>query len=132
MSSGFFGIIGVCVGVIIGFLLNLCREYWQEKQQKRKYLNDLLKDLEFNKKLAEESKIYGYHTLGYTDAKGAKYLFELPDDLRNKIYSAFAIIFSLYDSGLHLTNQERQTRVEELKKLLEEIIPHFKNYLGNK
>jgi len=70
----------------------------------------LFRDLQFNKDLAEQSKIYGYHTLAYTDAKGAKYLFDLPDNLRNKIYEAYAIIFWLYNTDAEEKNKKRRNQ----------------------
>ena len=70
----------------------------------------MFRDLQFNKDLAEQSKIYGYHTLAYTDAKGAKYLFDLPDNLRNKIYEAYAIIFWLYNTDAEEKNKKRRNQ----------------------
>jgi len=62
------------IGIVLGFMSNLLRDWIQEKKTKRIYLEDLLADLEYNKKLAEKDRGWGYHTMGYTDAKGAKYL----------------------------------------------------------
>ena len=121
-------IIGVCLGTILGFMLNLLKDFFGERQQKKKYLGDLLADLEYNKKLAEEGKHWGYHTLGYVDAKGAKYLFDLPPELRNKIYDAQTITSYLYETR---STGNRAGQIGELRKILEDIIPKLKKYLSS-
>ena len=88
----------------------------------------MFRDLQFNKDLAEQSKIYGYHTLAYTDAKGAKYLFDLPDNLRNKIYEAYAIIFWLYNTDAE--EKIKRGEIRKLRRLLSEIISEFEDYLN--
>nr|QNO54366.1 hypothetical protein DIMBOPOO_00039 [Methanosarcinales archaeon ANME-1 ERB7] len=127
----------VVVGVIIGFGLNFLKENIHEKQQKGKYLKDLLADLEYNKRLAEEGRGWGYHTLGYIDAKGAKYLFDLPEKLRTQIYDVQSRA-SAINEGITVFFGQKFEDVgdvlnrEMLKSLLEEVIPEFKKYLGNK
>lgn len=128
ISTEIWVIIGVVVGAILGFLLNLSRYYIQEKQQRRKCLKDLLADLEYNKKLAEETKRWGYHTLGYNDAKGAKYLFDLPMELRNQIYDVQTIISAFY---LYQKDMNYPLEIEKLKEFLESLIPKFERYLRN-
>jgi hypothetical protein len=94
IPSEIWALIGVVVGAAIGFGLELLRGYIQEKRQKRKYLKDLLADLEYNKRLAEKAITYGYHTSGYIEAKEAKYLSDLPEELRVNIDSIQRIILS--------------------------------------
>jgi hypothetical protein len=55
-------LICIIVGAILGFCLELLREHINERKERCKYLGDLLADLEWNKKLAEERKGFGYHT----------------------------------------------------------------------
>ena len=128
VSSPIWTLIGVVVGAILGFVLTLLREHIQEKKQRGKYLRDLLTDLEYNRKLAEEGeKKWGYHTLAYKDAKGAKYLFDLPEELRTQIYDAQSLISSIYGKGIELSPQEIKT----LRELLDNIIPEFRRRLEN-
>ena len=128
VSSPIWTIIGVVVGAIIGFVLTLLREHIQEQKQRQKYLRDLLTDLEYNKKLAEAGeKQWGYHTLAYKDAKGAKYLFDLPEELRTQIYDTQTLISSIYGTGKALSFQG----IKRLRELLESIIPEFRRYLEN-
>ena len=133
MSSEFWTLMGAAVGVILGFGLNVLKENRHEKQQRGKYLKDLLADLEYNKKLAEEGREWGYHTLAYSDAKGAKYLFDLPEKIRTKIYdvqtraSAFnAGTTKLYDPKFDVVS-DRYLEIE-----LEDVVQEFKKYLKNK
>jgi hypothetical protein len=130
IPSEVWTLIGVVIGAILGFALNFLREYINERKERRKYLEDLLADLEWNKKLAKERKGFGYHTLGYTDAKGAKYLFELPAELRNQLYDAISLIFYL-NQTFNYTNRG-VSLAEKLEKLLENIIPQFREHLKNK
>ena len=137
MSSEFWTLMAVVVGGIIGFGLNFLKEYIHEKQQKGKYLKDLLADLEYNKKLAEEGRGWGYHTLGYIDAKGAKYLFDLPEKLRTKIYKVQSIASAINEGITAFFGQKFEEvgevlNREMLKSQLEEVILEFKKYLGNK
>ena len=127
MTSEIWTLIGMVIGTILGFALNFLREYIDERKEKRKYLEDLLADLEWNRKLAKERKGYGYHTLGYTDAKGAKYLFEFPAELRNKLYEAVSLSF--YLNQTYKYTDKGVTLAEKLEKLLEDIIPKFRQYL---
>jgi len=90
-----------------------------------KYLRDLLADMEYNIKLAEENKKWGYHTLAYTDAKGAKYLFDLPEKLRTQIYDVISMISALYHPSGEIVE------IKKIKKLLESIIPELKRCSGN-
>jgi hypothetical protein len=127
VSSPIWTLIGVVVGAILGFVLNFLREYIQEQKQRRKYLRDLLADLEYNKELAEKGeKKWGYHTLAYTDAKGAKYLFDLPEKLRTQIYDSQAIMSKVYGKG-----EVSAEEIKRLRELLGSIIPEFKKYLEN-
>lgn len=130
VPSEIWTLIGVVIGAILGFALNFLREYINERKERKKYLKDLLADLEWNKKLAKEKRGFGYHTLGYTDAKGAKYLFELPIELRNQIYEAFSLTFYL-NQEFEYTDQG-VTLAEKLEKLLENIIPQLKKHLKMK
>ena len=127
MSSEAWTLIGVVVGAILGFSLNLLKEYINERKERAKYLGDLLADLEWNKKLAKERKGYGYHTLGYSDAKGAKYLFKLPPELRNQLYDAFSLTFYLNQRFGY--SDQGVTLAEKLEKLLDNIIPQLSEYL---
>ena len=137
MSSEFWTLMGVVVGVIIGFGLNFSKEYIHEKHQKGKYLKDLLADLEYNKKLAEKGRGWGYHTLGYIDAKGAKYLFDLPEKLRTQIYDVQSIASAINKGTTAFFDQKFKEvgdvlNLEMLKSRLEEVIPEFKKCLKNK
>jgi len=127
IPSEVWTLIGVIVGALIGFLLNLLRDYIQERKLRKKYLGDLLADLEYNEKLVKEGKKWGYHTLGYIDAKGAKYLFDLPENLRIQIYDVQSLITSGYAKNQGLSCEE----IEQLKELLKNIIPEFKRYLNS-
>ena len=128
VSSPIWALIGVVVGAILGFVLTLLREHIQEQRQRGKYLRDLLTDLEYNKKLAEKGeKKWGYHTLAYRDAKGAKYLFDLPEEIRTQIYDAQSLVSSVYGKGIELSPEE----IKRLRELLENIIPQFRKYLEN-
>lgn len=115
-------LISVAVGVFLHFGLDLLKE----RKERQKYLMDLLRDLEFNKKLADEENSWGYHTLGYIDAKGAKHLYSLPDGLRTKIYEAQAKTSLLYE---RIDPAMKHQLIRELRSLLEEIIPEFRNHL---
>lgn len=126
ISSEIWILIGVFVGAILGFGLNFLRDFIQERKQRTKYLKDLLADMEYNKKLAGKNKKWGYHTLGYTDAKGSKYLFDLPEKLRTQIYDAQAIISAFYHKRVEIEE------IKELKKLLESVNLEFKKYLEGK
>jgi len=82
IPSEIWALIGVAVGSVLTFMFELIRDRRREKETKGKYLKDLLADLEYNKSLAERDITYGYHTLGYTDAKESKYLPDLPKEIR--------------------------------------------------
>lgn len=119
---GIFTLTGVILGAFLGLGLNLLKDHLQERKQRTKYLMDLLSDFEYNKKLAGENKKWGYHTLGYTDAKGAKYTFDLPEKLRMQIYDIQSMISANIEKG-------ETARIKEIKKLLDNVIPEFKEYL---
>jgi hypothetical protein len=125
VSSETWTLIGVIVGAVIGFALAFVREYIQELRQKKKYLRDLLSDLEYNKKLVERGESWGYHTVAYRDAKGAKYLFDLPEELRTHIYDAQCLTSGIYVRRKGLSSEE----MKKLGRVLEDIIPEFKKYL---
>lgn len=125
IPSEFWILMGVVLGASLGFGFNLLRDYLQEQKQKSNYLGDLLADMKYNKKLADEEKNWGYHTLGYTDAKGAKYLFDLPEELRKKIYDAQTIVSSFY----RMDEKMEEKKIRELEKLLKEIIPKLEKHL---
>ena len=133
--SEIWALIGVGVGTAIGFGLDFIKAHIQEKQQKKKYLGDLLADLEYNKKLAEEGRRWGYHTLGYTDAKGAKYLFDLPEKLRTQIYYVQSIASAINEGTTAAFVEKKFDAVTEplslviFKSNLENVIPELKRYL---
>jgi hypothetical protein len=86
-----------------------------------------LADLEYNKKLAEEGEKRGYHTLAYKNAKAAKYLVDLPKNLRIQIYDIQRLTSNIYVRRKGLSVEE----INKLKELLDSTIPEFKKYLGN-
>lgn len=130
MPNWIITLIGVLVGGVLGFGFSRLNKHLDENKEEKEYLNDLLGDLEYNKKLANKRKGYGYHTLGYIDAKGAKYLFKLPKELKNQIYDAYSLIF--YMNQKFDYPQGGGVLAERLEKLLERIIPEFKKYLKTK
>lgn len=85
-------IAGVVLGAFLTYVFTYFRDKRKEKETKRKYLEDLLADLEYNRKLTEKSQIWGYHTSGYTGAKEAKYLSDLPQELLTNIDNIQSII----------------------------------------
>jgi hypothetical protein len=125
MNSETWALIGVVVGAILGFALNFLRDEIRESRQKRRYLMDLLSDLKYNKNLADRGEAWGYHTVAYRDAKGAKYLFDLPDELRTQIYDAQCIASGIYIRRKGLSPQE----MTKLKQLLDSIIPRFNKHV---
>ncbi len=113
--------VGVVVGAIFGFGLTLLRDYIQEKRQRKRYLEDLLEELEYNKKLAKKGIVGGsFPTSAYADVKRAKYLFDLSNQSRINIYKAYNII-----SDINRYGEGALEDLEELKELLENIIPEL-------
>lgn len=113
-------------GAAIGFLFARFNKWLDEKQERKKYLGDLLADLKYNLDLAERRINQGYHTLGYIDAKSAKYLFDLPERLRTQIYDIQAFVSEIYDRP----PDKRAGMVSQLKGLLEETVPEFEKFLN--
>ena len=123
-------LICVVVGTILGFGLNWLRGYMLDKQRKRKYLEALFAELEYNKRLVDENKKGGYEDSAYMEAKEAKYLYALPKELRYKIHEAQNMLI-----GAHIKGGDyvwERIDFGRLKELLENIILEFKNYLRNK
>jgi len=123
-------VVGVVIGAIIGFVFDLARDHIHENQQKQRYFKNLLVDLGYNKKLAEENKILDYRTLVFN-----KYLHDLPEELRTKIYDAQSIISRIYlpwsgDSQSYV--RLISPYLKKLKELLESIIPQLEEYSENK
>ena len=65
----------------MGFALNFLRDELKEKRKKKQYLNDLSKEIEFNKIVFKEGrKWFDFQTQAYVDTRSAKYFIELPED----------------------------------------------------
>ena len=145
IPSGIWALIGVAVGSVLTFMFELIRDRRREKETKGKYLKDLLADLEYNKSLAERDITYGYHTLGYTDAKESKYLPDLPKEIRTDTDTIqhIILVYRLQEfPSLSLTATRavgitgdseysplRLEAVKRLKVLLEHVIPKLISYL---
>lgn len=125
-----YGFGGVFLGGMLSFLLESWREKKKENIERENYLKDLLADLKFNKKLADKGKVYGYHTLGYKDAKGAKYLHELPENLRSKIYDAHVIMFKLNQRSF--SEGDKKEEVDNLKPLLDDAVSQLDKFINNR
>jgi hypothetical protein len=151
------GIAGMVVGTILGFAFELIRDWRREKETKGKYLKDLLADLEYNKRLAEGDITYGYHILGYVNAKQSKYLPDLPKEIRTDtdIIQSIILAYRLHEFPPLTTTDfdkfEPKTKnklvmttgfseysrlqfkqleaVKSLKTLLEQVIPKLTSYL---
>jgi len=108
MDSEIWTLIGVTIGAILGFASNFLRDKINESKQRKRYLMDLLGDLEYNQKLAERGESWGYHTVAYRDAKGAKHLFDFPEPLRTQIYDAQCITSGVYVKRKGLSSEERR------------------------
>ena len=122
-------------GVIVGIFGTYLKDIWIEKKRKRRVLENLLNDLKFNKKLAEEKKKWGYHTLAYIEAQSSNYLVDFRDEFRNKLYDAFVKIFGLNQCigpekifGRNYKPVEKQ--LEKLEKQLEYLISEIERRLN--
>ena len=126
-ATEIWNFIFLAVGAFLGFLTSQLKDYFQNKQRKSKYLKALLGELDYNKKLVNKNEKKGYDTSAYIDAKETKYLYDLPTELRNNINDAQIMLINarLRD---HLYYHEKLD-LEKLKKLLEESIPEFENYI---
>jgi len=119
-----FWLIGVYfAGFLSGYLL---AEPIKDRRKRNRYLKDLLADLEYNLRLAKKGKVYGYHTGGYIQAKQLKYLHTLPEEIRILIYDAQTLVSEIYN----LKEETIRTKIERLEKLLDELVPKFRKYLG--
>jgi len=120
-------LIYLLAGAAIGFLSARFNKWLDEKQERKRYLGDLLADFKYNLDLAQRRINHGYHTLGYIDAKSAKYLFDLPEGLRTQIYDVQALVSQIYDIQ---PPDMRASMVSALKGFLEEAIPEFEKFLN--
>jgi len=99
--------------------------WYAGRKEKRKKLEVLLYELKQNKRHAEKEGRSGYQVSAYED--GYSYLLDMPDDLKQEIGMAYAIISAFR----HNPNDVNfNTKIPELKGLLEDTIPKFEKWLN--
>lgn len=125
LSSEIWALIGVVIGAILGFGLSLLKGWAQEKRQQKKYLEVLLSDLEYNKKLVNKNTELGYRTLGYINEKGVEYLLNLPEEVLAQIYEVQTKISLLSNPSYIFAKSQI---IETLNNLLDKAIPQLKKY----
>jgi len=114
------------IGNVLSFVLNILRDFRREKRQERKFFEVLLSHLEYNKELVKKNTELGYHTMDYIDAEGAKYLLNLPKQLRDEIYNIRTKIALLSNPSYIFAKSQI---IEALNNLLDKAIPQLKKYL---
>jgi len=115
---------GAFCGTVVAYAAyELCSEWYVGRKEKRKKLEVLLYELKQNKRHAEKEGRSGYQVSAYED--GYKYLLDMPDDLKQEIGEAYAIISAFHH---HPNDVNFNTKIPELKGLLEDIIPKFEKW----
>ena len=111
---------------IILVVIKLVFKWYSQRKNKKADLRDFSDELKFNKRKTKKEDRNSYQFSAYEKVKTSHYLLELSPNLRENIYDAYGIIESFRTNP---QNVHFQKRIPELKKLLEDIIPEFEEYL---